>query len=150
MCQATAFAAVLYCHDTLEPRIHLVLLYSFMRINCIQKIVISLQEQLLLTWVNVFIHAQSDTAAVMTLWNTLPRMLIDTFRHANCARHNRHCLREFLQPFEINTWKAPVTISQILRCEGSLTFQVGSLPLADPLSHLCRWLTGKFLKHSRN
>lgn len=45
---------------------------------------------------------------------------------------------EFLQPFEINTWKAPVTISQILRCEGSLTFQAGSLPLADPLSHLCR------------
>lgn len=93
MCQATAFAAVLYCPDTLKPRVHLVLLYSFMRINCIQKTVIVSQEQFLLTFINVFIHAQSDTAAGMTLWDIPPRMLIDTFRHANWARHNRRCLR---------------------------------------------------------
>lgn len=57
---------------------------------------------------------------------------------------------EFLQPFEIHTWEAPIIISQILKCECSVNFKVGPLPQADPLSHLCGWLVGEFLNLSRN
>lgn len=46
---------------------------------------------------------------------------------------------EFLQPFEIHTWEAPVIISQIFKCECSVNFKAGPLPQADSLSHLCMW-----------
>ena len=44
VCGATAFAAILYCPDTLKPRVHLMLLLfmrisscSFMRIHCLHS-----------------------------------------------------------------------------------------------------------------
>lgn len=44
MCRATEFAAILYCPDTLKPRVHLVLLLfmrinscRFMRMNCLHR-----------------------------------------------------------------------------------------------------------------
>lgn len=55
-----------------------------------------------------------------------PRMLTNTFRHSDWAKHSRSCLGQLLQLSEITSQRAPITIIQKLGCDGSVNHLLSS------------------------